>query len=132
MNCEICPRIVITNSVTFSGGILNINIPAGTYYDDATYCILVAQTVPTSATIGSSVFVTVGSGTQQYQLVDCEGAPVTACKIGKRHVYPVRVETTPTTAVFKMTRNCCCVNRDLSGVNGTAPAATAEVQNETD
>jgi hypothetical protein len=129
MNCEICKKIVISNSVTFSGGTLNINIPAGTYNDDENYCILVAQTIPTSTTIGSSVFVTIGSGTQQYQLCSCDGTPVTACKIGKRNVYPVRVETTPTSAVFRLTRHCCCVNRNLSGVNGTAPVATVEVSN---
>ena len=42
-SCKLCDKLVISQSVDFSGGNLIINIPAGSYNDGCKYCIVIAQ-----------------------------------------------------------------------------------------
>lgn len=66
MNCDkncnrLCPNLVISTSVavvTVNGtDTLLINIPEGTYKNGCKYCIVVAQTIPATATINMPVAV---------------------------------------------------------------------------
>lgn len=122
--CKLCDKLVLSQAVTFSGGNLVINLPAGSYGNGCKYCIVVAQTIPSTATIGANVLFTIGTGTVQYPLVNRCCRPVTACGIRTRTRYSVVVETTPTGGTFKLLGNTCpCPTNNLRSINGTAPAA---------
>ena len=121
--CKICDRLVISQAVTFAGGVLTINLPAGSYGDGCRYCIVVAQTIPDTATITAPVQITIGDGTAVYPLVGCDCAQVTACALRTRTRYAVRVATSATGGTFRMLgRGCCAPVNNLTAIDGTAPA----------
>lgn len=125
--CSLCPNLVISQSVAFTGGNLIINLPAGSYGNNCKFCIVVAQAIPTATTINAPVFVTIGTGTQQYPLVRKNCRQATACNIHTRTKYCTCVETTPAGGLFRLLGNvCCCQNNNLRSINGTAPATTAQ------
>lgn len=123
-SCRLCDKIRISQAVTFTGGNLIINLPAGSYGDGCKYCIVVAQAIPTTTTINAPVFITIGTGTQLYPLTRCDCSQVTACGIRTRTRYATRVITTPTGGSFRMLGSpCCSPNNNLLGIDGTAPTA---------
>lgn len=123
-SCRLCRRLVISQSVTFNGTSLVINIPSGSYEDGCKYCIVVAQTIPAAATINAPVVITIGTGTVQYPVTRCDCSPATACNIHTRTRYAVRVETSSTTGVFRLLgRSCCGCDNNLRAINGTIPVA---------
>ena len=125
--CQLCPRLVISQSVTFDGTSLIINLPAGSYADGEKYCIVIAQTIPAAATIAAPVVITIGTGTEQYPLTNRCCAQVTAAALRTRTRYSVIVGTSVTSAVFKMLgRGSCAPTYNLAAVDGTAPAAAPE------
>ena len=129
--CKLCNRLVISQSVTFSGGTLIINIPAGSYNDGEKYCIVVAQSIPSAATIGAPVVVTIGTGTTLYPLNKCNCAQATACNIRSRTRYAVCVSTTPTGGSFRMLGNVCCApSSNLRAINGTTPVTDTSAETE--
>lgn len=122
--CKLCDRLVISQAINFSAATntLNINLPAGSYGNGCKYCIILAQSIPTSTTIGANVVFSIGTGTQTYPLVNKCCRPITACGVRTRTKYSICVETTATGAVFKLLGNTCCQpNSNLRSVNGTAP-----------
>lgn len=124
--CQLCPRLVISSAVTFAGGTLTINIPAGAYANGCKYCIVVAQTIPAATTITAPVVITIGDGTEEYPLTNACCAQVTACSIRTRTRYAVRVATNATGGSFRLLgRPCCAPNNNLTSIDGTAPAAAA-------
>lgn len=128
-SCRLCDKLIISQAVTFVGGNLIINIPAGSYNDGCKYCIIVAQNIPTATTINAPVVITIGTGTQQYPLTRCDCSQATACSIRTRTRYSTRVATTPTGGTFRLLGNiCCCPNNNLRGINGTAPVAVASTE----
>ena len=54
-NYCLCNRLVISDSVSFTDGTLLIDIPAGSYANREKYCIVVAQEIPETTTIGADV-----------------------------------------------------------------------------
>lgn len=125
-NCKLCKRLVISQSVAFDGTSLVINLPAGGYNDGCRYCVVVAQTIPATATINAPVVFTIGSGTVQYPVTRCDCTPATACNIHTRTRYAVRVDTTSTSAVFRLLgKSCCACDNNLLSVDGTTPVTTA-------
>ena len=64
--CRLCDRLVISQAVTFAGGALTINLPAGNYRNGQKYCIVVAQSIPDTTTINAPVVVTIGTGCLLY------------------------------------------------------------------
>lgn len=124
--CRICDRLVISQAVTFAGGALTINLPAGNYRNGQKYCIVVAQSIPDTATINAPVVVTIGTGTNQYPLTRCDCAQVTACGIRTRTKYSTVVNTTGTGGTFRLLGHpACAPNNAIASINGTAPT-TAE------
>lgn len=122
--CKLCKRLVISQNVTFVGGNLIINLPAGAYNNCEKYCIVVAQAIPNTTTINAPVFITIGTGTTLYPLTKRNCAQVTACGIRTRTRYSVCVSTTATGGTFKMLGEpCCAPNNQLQSINGTAPVA---------
>ena len=120
--CKLCPRFVISQAVTYADGVLTVNLPAGSYCNGGKYCIVIAQSIPSTAIIGAPVVVTIGTGTVQYPLIKCNCKQVTACALRTRTRYSTVVETTPTGGSFKLLgRPCCEPNNDLTSIDGTAP-----------
>lgn len=125
--CALCPRLVISQAVTFAGGVLAINLPAGSYQNGEKYCIVVAQTIPATTTINAPVVVTIGTGTAQYPLTKRNCAQVTACGIRTRTRYATTVFTNATGGAFRLLGSpCCAPNNALTSIDGTAPAAAAD------
>ena len=121
--CRLCDNLVISQSVTFTGGNLIVNIPAGSYANNRKICIVIAQAIPTATTINAPVYVTIGTGTVLYPLVKKNCRQVTACGLRTRTRYSTCVETTPTGGLFKMLgQPCCSPNNNLTSINGTAPS----------
>ena len=129
--CKLCKRLVISTAVAFTTGTgLVITIPAGSYNDGEKYCIVVAQSIPSTTTINAPVFIQIGTGTQLYPLEKCDCTQATACSIRTRTRYSTKVETTPTTGVFRLMGNICCApNNDLRSINGTTPTTTTDETN---
>lgn len=120
--CRLCDRLILSQAITFDGTSLVINLPEGSYNNNEKYCIVLAQAIPSTTTINAPVVFTIGTGTVQYPLVNKCCRPVSACGVRTRTKYSTIVETTPTTATFKMLGNPCCQpNNNLRSVNGTAP-----------
>lgn len=121
--CKLCDKLIISTDVTFTAGTgLIITIPEGSYNDGCKYCLVVAQTIPAATTITAPVFIQIGTGTELYPVDKCDCTQVTACGIRTRTKYSMRVETSPTSGIFKLLgKPCCQPNNNLRSINGTAP-----------
>ena len=120
--CKLCPRLIISESVTFTAPNLVIDLPAGAYQNCERYCIVVAQAIPDATTINAPVVITICSGTELYPLNQCNGAQATASGIRSRTKYSTRVATTATTGAFRLLgRIPCCPTDNLTAIDGTAP-----------
>lgn len=126
--CQLCNRLVISQSVTFTDGNLVINLPEGSYNNGQKYCIVIAQAIPATTTINAPVVITIGAGTVLYPLTNRCCAQVTACAIRTRTRYSTVVSTTTTGGTFKLLGSTCpCPTNNLTAINGTAPAAPADL-----
>lgn len=124
--CKLCDRLVISQSVTFTGGNLVINIPAGNYNNGCKYCIVVAQSIPTATTINAPVVITIGTGTVLYPLINRCCIQLTACAIRTRTRYSTIVSTSSIGGRFKLIGNASpCPTNNLTAINGTAPTTPA-------
>lgn len=126
---RLCNRLIISSAVTFTGGNLIINIPQGNYNDKEKYCIVIAQNIPSTTTINAPVFITIGTSTTTYPLMNCDCTNVTACAINRRTRYSVCVHTNISTGVFKLLgripcSQCSNAAASLPIPTTTAPAAT--------
>lgn len=125
----LCDKLVISQSVTFANNTLAINIPAGSYGNGCKYCLVIAQDIPTTTTIGANVVITIGSDTTTYPLVNCDCTNVLACQIQTRTRYSTKVHTNIQSGVFKLLgrTNCCqCVNKGGSLPLPTTATTPAE------
>lgn len=116
-DCKICDEIIISDAVTIVtlNGIdtLVIDIPNGRYIDRCRYCVVVAQTIPDTATINMPVAFSIGGVTTTvYPFINCNCTQVTACGVRNRTRYPVVVFTTPAGGVFRSTRELYCYPAD--------------------
>lgn len=117
--CKLCNHLVLSQAVAFTGGNLEINLPAGSYNNGEKYCIVVAQSIPDAATINAPVYITIGTGTTLYPLTKRNCAQVTACGIRTRTRYSVCVVTTPTGGSFRMLGSpFCAPNNNLTSIDG--------------
>ena len=126
-NCRICKRLVASVSVTVVGTALVVNIPDRSYNNCQKLCLLIAQEIPTTATRGMPVVITIGADTTQYPLVRCNGNPVTQEYIGQGNIYPLRVQTNTTSAVFRVLCDLCCASTNIQSIPvEAAPAGGGE------
>lgn len=124
--CKLCNNFVISSAVNFDAGTnsLIIDLPAGSYDDGNKYCLVVAQTIPTTTTISALVYITIGGGTERYPLVKRNCAQLTAAGLRTRTKYSTCVDTNTTGGVFRLLGNAACEpDNTLSGLTGTAPTA---------
>jgi hypothetical protein len=115
-NCKLCKRFVGSLSVTVVGTSLVVNIPEANYDNCDRLCLAILQEVPTTATRGMPVVITIGDGTTQYQLLKCNVTPVTQEYIGQGNIYKLRVQTTATSAIFKVLDTLCAVSTNLPSI----------------
>lgn len=129
-NCKICPRIVISTAVTVItvDGVdtLVIDLPAGSaFLNGCRYCVVIAQTIPATATINMPVAFSIGGDTTTvYPFINCNCVQVTACGVQSRTKYPVCVLTSTTSGVFRSLRHLRCYPAD-NLLSLPAPAVTA-------
>lgn len=124
--CKLCDKLVLSQSVSFTGGNLEINLPAGSYNNGEKYCIVVAQAIPDTTTINAPVVITIGAGTALYPLTKRNCAQVTACGIRTRTRYSVCVVTNATGGSFRMLgQPCCSPSNNLTSIDGTSPDTPA-------
>lgn len=122
--CQLCNNLVISDSVTFTGGNVVVDIPAGSYQNNQKVCLVIAQAIPAAATVTAPVVITIGGGAQQYPLTTSCCRQVTVCGIRTRTRYSTVVVTNTTSGTFRMLgKPCCMPNNDLTAINGTAPSA---------
>lgn len=112
-SCRLCDKLVISQSVTVVtvAGVdtVVIDLPARAYNDGCKYCIIIAQAIPTTATIGSPVAFSIGGDTTTvYPFVKCDCSQVTVCGIRTRTRYSTVVSTSSTSGVFKSLGGLSC------------------------
>lgn len=105
-SCRLRNNTILSQSVTVVtvGGVdtLVIDLPAGTYMNGCNYGIVIAQAIPTTATIDMPVAFSIGGVTTTvYPFTRCNCAQVTASQISTRTKYCTRVATTPTGGSFR-------------------------------
>lgn len=62
-SCDFCKNIIAVSSVTTSGGITTVTVPAGTIFEDCTsYCLGLFLTIP-AGTNGTQINITDGTTT---------------------------------------------------------------------
>lgn len=123
--CQLCKRLILSQAITFTGGNLVVNLPDGNYSNGEKYCIVLAQSIPTTATINAPVVFTIGSGTAQFPLTNRCCAPVTACGVRTRTKYSAIVVTNATGGTFRMIgKPCCSPSNDLTAINAETGATT--------
>ena len=112
-SCRLCDKLVISQSVTVVtvAGVdtVVIDLPARAYNDGCKYCIIIAQAIPTTATIGSPVAFSIGGDTTTvYPFVRCDCSQVTVCGIRTRTRYATVVSTNAVGGVFKSLGGLSC------------------------
>lgn len=60
--CRLCDNLILSQAVAFTGGNLEINLPAGAYNNGEKYCIVIAQNIPDTTTINAPVYFTIVLG----------------------------------------------------------------------
>lgn len=133
-SCRLCNRLVISQSVTVVtvDGVdtLVIDLPERAYNNGEKYCIVIAQTIPTDATIGMPVAFSIGGDTTiVYPFTRCDCSQVTACGVRTRTRYSTVVSTSATSGVFKSLGGLSCYpNNDLPSLPAPAPAEANTTQ----
>ena len=111
--CKICRNLVISDSVsvvTVDGtDTLVIDIPEGIYANCRKVCLVIAQTIPSTATILMPVAISIGSDvTTVYPVLNCDGSDIYASSIRTRVRYPLRIVTSNSSAIFKSLTHIDC------------------------
>lgn len=115
--CRLCDRLILSQAVTFTGGNLVINIPAGSYADGEKYCIVVAQAIPANTTINAPVYVTIGTETTLYPVTRRSCVQLTAAALRTRTKYSTVVVTNATGGSFRLLgQPCCAPDNRLSAI----------------
>lgn len=132
-SCKLCDKLVISQSVTVvtvdGTDTLVIDLPTRVYGDNCKYCIVIAQSIPATATINMPIAFSIGGVTTTvYPFVRCDCSQITACGIRTRTRYSTIVSTTATGGVFKSLGGIsCCPNNNLQSlpVLATTPAVAS-------
>lgn len=135
---KLCPNYIISDSVsvvTVNGtDTLLIDIPTGTYNNNCTYCIVIAQNRPATATVDMPVAISIGGNTTTVYPLICNRTclQATACQISGRTRLKVVVQTNVTSGVFRVCQglgSCCnTVLSSLPVATATATATASAVQ----
>lgn len=136
-SCRLCDRLIISQSVSFVtiNGVntVVIDLPQRAYNDGCKYCIIIAQSIPTTATIGAPVAFSIGGVTTTvYPFVKCDCSQITVCGIRTRTRYSTIVSTSATGGVFKSMGGISCfpTNNLASLPVATVAVATQATQSK--
>ena len=131
-NCALCKRLIISQAINYDAttNTVIVDLPAGSYGNCCNYCIVFAQSIPTSATINAPVVFSIGGGATQYPFLNCDCTPILASQIRTRRKYKTRVNTAVNTGVFKYIGKCCLPSNSTTVVQSipvvtTTPATPA-------
>lgn len=105
-NCRLCDKFILSQTITFDGTNLVVNLPTGSYANCQKYCIVLAQAIPETTTINAPVVFTIGDGTTLYPFLNCDCTPIYASQVRTRRLYSTRVNTAVDTGVFKYIGKC--------------------------
>lgn len=121
--CKLCKNLVISTAVAFDAttNTLNITIPERTYTNFDKVCIVVAQAIPATTTVGALVNIVVGAST--FPLLKCNCVQATACEIRTRTRYSTRVVTDTVSGAFRLLGKVYCCPPDALEV---LPVETTE------
>ena len=127
-SCRLCDKLIISQSVSIVtvGGVdtVVIDLPERAYNDGCKYCIIIAQAIPTTATIGSPVATTV-----VYPFVKCDCSQITVCGIRTRTRYATVVSTNAIGGVFKSLGGISCFpTNNLTSLPAPTTATTFAVR----
>lgn len=113
--CKLCKKLIISTAVNYDAATneLIIGLPAGTYYNNEKYCIVVAQPIPTATSISATVVVAIGTDPTRYPLVRRNCQQAIACNIATRTKYSVCVATNTVSGVFKLLGDIGCCGADV-------------------
>ena len=116
-NCEECPRKVYSDSVTVTTindvDTLVIDIPSQTFVNNARGCLVITQTLPSTATLYMPVAISIGGVTTTvYPVVSCDCSPVTAPMLRTRRRYPFKVSANSTSPTFKILKGLSCASNN--------------------
>lgn len=113
-NCRLCPKLILSQAITFTGGNLVVNLPANSYDNGTKYCIVFAQSLPDTATINAPVVFTIGTGTTTYPFVNKDCTPILASQVRTRRLYSTRVNTGVNDGIFKYIGEQCLPSNSTS------------------
>ena len=105
-NCRLCDKFILSQTITFDGTNLVVNLPTGSYANCQKYCIVFAQAIPETTTINAPVVFSIGDGTTLYPFLNCDCTPIYASQVRTRRLYSTRVNTAVDTGVFKYIGKC--------------------------
>ena len=121
---RIDPRSVTEEAITFADSTLTINVNQRAFNSGCPYFLRLVDEIPAETTIGAAVVITIGTGTVQYPLLDCNGVPLTAERIRSGYSYPIKLVSSGTTGAFKLLGPLCYSKLGAAfSVDGTDPAA---------
>ena len=127
-NCRLCNKMILSQSIAFTGGNLVVDLPANSYGNCQKYCIVFAQTIPDTATINAPVVFTINGGATQYPFVNQDCTPIYASQVRSRRLYSTRVNTAVNTGVFNYIGKCCLPSNATTVANSipveTTPTPT--------
>lgn len=117
-NCKVCPRLIFSNAINFDSttNTLIVDLPQRNYNNCENYCIVLVQSIPTSATINAPVVFSIGGGATQYPFVNCDCTPILASQIRTRRKYKTKVSTAVNIGVFKYVGKCCLPSNSTTTV----------------
>lgn len=126
-NCRLCPKLIISQEITFEDDELVVNLPQRAYENCTKYCIIFAQSIPAETTINAPVVFTIGDDTDTtYPFLNGDCTPIYASQVRTRTLYPTRVNTAVEEGVFKYIGNCCLPSNATTTIESLPiPAAEA-------
>lgn len=132
-DCKLCDKFILSTAINFdsTNNQVIVALPANAYGHCQKYCIVLAQSIPTSARINSTVVFTIGNNPTRYPFVNRDCTPIYASQVRTRRIYSTRVNTAVNTGVFKYIGRCPLPCNTITTVNSlpvtptpTAPAST--------
>ena len=118
--CKLCDHLILSTYVVWdtTNSRIVVGLPAGTYYNGEKYCIVIAQPIPTTATVNAPVVTQIGTSTVAYPIVNCDCSPLTACGIRARTKYSTKLATTGAGASFRMLGKARCCGDGVLSISG--------------
>ena len=128
-NCRLCDKLILSTAINFdsTANQVIVALPANCYGNCQKFCIVLAQSIPTTATINSQVVFTIGTNPTRYPFLNKDCTPIYASQIKTRRVYQTRVNTAINSGIFKYIGKCCLPSSAVTVTNSLPTTATTTV-----